>query len=768
VSKLRALSLVAVGILVWTLVFAGCSGSNSLTVTLSPASGQSVSPGGTVTITATVANDKKNQGVTWTLSGPGTLSNNTTTSVVYTAPSNVSTNTTATVTATSVSNSTVTATESITLNAVLTIATTSLPAGALGVPYNAFVNAQGATGTFTWTITAGSLPSGLTFQTTSTTSSAEITGTPTLLQTSKFTVQVTDAAGVSITQPLSITVNPPPPLSVATGPLPNGTVNVPYNAITLQASSGVPPYAWSLINGTSLPLGLSLATNGLISGTPIESGTFSFTVQVQDSSTPTPQTASAILRITINPGVNNNSKLNGNFAFSVRGFDPNGPQLPLFVAAGSFFADGNGNITNGLMDINNTANDPVNPAFTGTYFIGQDDLGFLYLNIAGIGSRTFAISLMAGGNANIIEFDDSNGGGTRNSGVLLKQAPGPFSQSSVSGNYAFGFLGIDSGKNRFGLAGELVADGGGNFTSGSLDSDDAISGPSGNVAFISGSTYTVASNGRGTANIKTAQGSTGYAFYIVNATELLVIETDTFPTGGNPLVSGTILQQTANSDFTATSVFELTALEASGSTAEGQVGLFAGISGTFNLVSDQNTGGTLTQPTGSGTYTIANGRVAVAPNPTTGSGFQNTTPTSSQPVFYMVSDNEAFVIGTDAAVSFGFMAQQAQPGTYTSVSLSGTYAGGSLPPVEPNVSNVVSIAIAGSNTLSLTQNISSPNGLIGQNQIAATTAMQSSGRATVTENGNNQAQILYMISPAQFFALSGQGDSTARVDSFQQ
>jgi len=768
VRKFRVLSLVAVGIVVWTLVFAGCSGSNSLTVTLSPASGQSLSPGGTVTVTATVANDKNNQGVTWTLSGPGSLSGNTTTSVVYTAPSNISTNTTATITATSVTNSSITATESITLNAVLTISTTSLPAGVLGVPYNAFVNAQGATGTFTWTVTAGSLPAGLTFQTTSTSSSAEITGTPTLLQTSKFTVQVTDAAGTSVTQALSITVNPPPPLSVATASLPNGTVNMPYNAITLQASSGVPPYTWSLINGTSLPLGLSLATNGLLSGTPIESGTFSFTVQVQDSSTPTPQTASAILRITVNPGVNNNSKLNGNYAFSVRGFDPNGPQLPIFVAAGSFSADGNGNITNGLMDINNTANDPVNPVFTGTYFIGQDDLGFLYLNIAGLGSRTFAISMMAGGNANIIEFDDSNGGGTRNSGVLLQQAPGPFSQSSVSGKYAFGFLGIDSGKNRFGLAGDLVADGGGNFTSGSLDSDDAISGPSGNVAIISGSTYTLASNGRGTANIKTAQGSAGYAFYIVSATQLLVIETDTFPTGGNPLVSGTILQQTPNSDFTSTSVFELTALDASGSTAESQVGLFAGISGTFNLTSDQNTGGTLTQPSGSGTYAITNGRVAVAPNPTTGSGFQNTTPTSSQPVFYMVSGNEAFVIGTDTAVSFGFMTQQAQPGTYTFTALSGTYAGGSLPPVEPNVSNVVSIAIAGSNTLNLTQNISGPNGLIGQNQIAATTAMQSSGRVTVTESGNTQAQILYMVSPQQFFALSGQGDSTARVDIFQQ
>jgi hypothetical protein len=767
VRKLRALSSVAVGILVWTLVFAGCSGSNSLTVTLSPASGQTLNPGATVTITAAVANDKNNQGVTWTLTGPGSLSGNTTTSVVYTAPSNVSANTTATVTATSVTNSSVTATESITLNAVLTITTTSLPAGALGVGYSAFVSAAGATGTFTWTITAGSLPAGLSFQTTTTSSSAQITGTPTLLQTSKFTVQVTDAAGASVTQALSITINPPPPLSVATGSLPVGTVLAPYRQTPLQASSGVLPYTWSLINGTTLPLGLSLVS-GVISGTPTQSGVFPFTVQVQDSSTPTPQTATANLSITIEAGNPDNAKLRGNYAFSVRGFDlSNGPQLPLYVAAGSFFADGNGNITNGLMDINDTAHDPANPTFTGTYFIGPNGLGFLYFNIAVVGSRTFAISMMASGNANIIEYDDSNGGGTRNSGVLLKQDPGPFSASSVSGNYAFGFLGIDSGKNRFGLAGEFVADGNGTFTSGSLDSDDAISGASGSIAFVSGSTYTVAPNGRGTANIKTAQGSTGYSFYIVNSRQLLVVETDTFPTGGNPLVSGTILAQTSTGVLNSTSVFELTGLNASGLKAESQVGLFeSATAGTFNLSqSDQNSAGTLTQPTGSGTYSITNGRVMLSPN-SGGSGFQNTTPTS-QPVLYMVSDNAAFIIGTDTAVSFGFMTPQVQPGTYTSTSLSGTYAGGSLAPVDPNVSNVVSIAIAGSNPLNITDDASGPNGL-SFNQIVATTAVESSGRVAVTENGNTQAAILYMISPAQFFFLSGQNDPIARVDIFQQ
>lgn len=755
------MSLFALGILVWALFFSGCSGgSSTATITLSPASGQTLNPGQTVTITAAVANDKNNQGVTWSLSGPGSLSGNTTTSVVYTAPSSVSTTTTATITATSVANSTITVTESITVSAVLTITTTSLPAGVLLVPYNAFVNAAGATPPLTWTVTQGSLPAGLTFLGTSTSTSAQITGTPTVLQTSSFTVQVTDTSGGSVTQALSITINKPPPLSVATGSLLSGTVGMAYSQ-TLEASSGVQPYTWSLTGG-NLPVGLALASNGVISGTPAATGTSDFTVQVVDSSKPAAQIASANLSITINPGNTNNSKLSGNYAFTVRGFDPNG----LFVAAGSFVADGNGNIASGLADINDTATLQLSQSFSGTYSIGQNGLGTMTFNMTTGGNRTFALSIMANGNANIIEFDDSTGGGTRNSGVLLKQTTSAFSTSAINGGYAFGFLGIDSGKNRFGMAGDFQADGLGHLCSmqqaNCLLDSDGISGASGSVA-ITGGAYSVASSGRGTTTITTAQGTATYAFYVVNSAELLVIGIDPFAPGGNPLVSGTILS--GGSSFNGTSVFEVTAVDAS--TAEGQVGLFEavtiGTTGSFTLISDQNSGGALTSPGGSGTYSIANGRVAIQ-----GSGFQN-----SQPVLYLASPTvqapvQAFIIGTDTAVSFGFIAPQPQPGSFTPSSLSGTYAGGSLAPVDPTVSNVVSIAVAGSSNLTVTADISNANGLSQNQATGGVASVAANGRVVVTENGNTEAEILYMVSPAQFFAMSGKGDATARVDIFQQ
>ena len=63
--------------------------------------------------------------------------------------------------------------------------------------------------------------------------------------------------------------------------LPAGAVGFPYNQ-TLQASSCNPSFTWALTGG-SLPAGLSLSTNGVVSGTPSGSGgVFNFTVQVTD------------------------------------------------------------------------------------------------------------------------------------------------------------------------------------------------------------------------------------------------------------------------------------------------------------------------------------------------------------------------------------------------------------------------------------------------------------------------------------------------------
>ena len=105
---------------------AGCGSSGTpagipITISLSPTSA-TVNANGVVNVVATVANDSTNAGVSWTLSGVGTLSNQTTTSVTYTAPATVTTTSVATVVATSKASSSVTASLPITVSPAGTIA----------------------------------------------------------------------------------------------------------------------------------------------------------------------------------------------------------------------------------------------------------------------------------------------------------------------------------------------------------------------------------------------------------------------------------------------------------------------------------------------------------------------------------------------------------------------------------------------------------------------------------------------------------------------
>jgi WD40 repeat protein len=86
--------------------------------------------------------------------------------------------------------------------AALAITTGSLADATVGAAYSATLTATGGTPSYTWSITTGSLPAGLSLDTTT----GLIGGTPTASGTSSFTVQVTDATSLSVTKSLSIAV----------------------------------------------------------------------------------------------------------------------------------------------------------------------------------------------------------------------------------------------------------------------------------------------------------------------------------------------------------------------------------------------------------------------------------------------------------------------------------------------------------------------------------------------------------------------------------
>jgi large repetitive protein len=171
--------------------------------------------------------------------------------------------------------------------------------------YFAYFFQSGGAAPYSWSLVSGQFPPGLSLTTFSDPRDAndELVGTPTTTGTYNFTMRVTDYSGQQATQRFSVTIQPP--LAVPTTTLPAGTVGVPYSHdLDNNAQGGLPPYSWFVVNNISeLPPGLTLDTtapdfNNLLDGTPTQVGTFSFPMQVQDSSD---NTVNATLTLTINP-----------------------------------------------------------------------------------------------------------------------------------------------------------------------------------------------------------------------------------------------------------------------------------------------------------------------------------------------------------------------------------------------------------------------------------------------------------------------------------
>lgn len=164
--------------------------------------------------------------------------------------------------------------------APLVITTTSLSNGVTATPYSKTVAVSGGVTPYTFSISAGALPAGLTIGSTT----GVISGTPTTAGTSNFTVRVMDGSGTIDTRAFSSFVIYQM-LTFTTTALPTATVGVAYTG-NVAFTGGTAPYICSLQTGV-LPTGLTLTQSGLacvISGTPSQTGSFSITVRVNDNS----------------------------------------------------------------------------------------------------------------------------------------------------------------------------------------------------------------------------------------------------------------------------------------------------------------------------------------------------------------------------------------------------------------------------------------------------------------------------------------------------
>ncbi len=91
---------------------------------------------------------------------------------------------------------------------------------------------------------------------------------------------VTDDPGTAAPNDPTVNFIACPTITLSPAALPSGTV-APYNQ-TITASGGTVPFSFTVTSG-ALPPGLTLNTNGNLSGTPTQAGNFSFTITATDA-----------------------------------------------------------------------------------------------------------------------------------------------------------------------------------------------------------------------------------------------------------------------------------------------------------------------------------------------------------------------------------------------------------------------------------------------------------------------------------------------------
>ena len=568
--------------------------------------------------------------------------------------------------------------------------------GVIGISYKFLLVASGGVQPYTWTISSGSLPPGLSLST-----DGVISGTPTALGKFNFTAKVVDSQ--SPTQAFtslatSMTINPV--LSMTASSLPNGLVGGPYSQ-TITAANGLPPYTYSVAFG-KLPDNLNLTTDindtsGTISGTPTVAGVFNFTIQAQDAAN---EVATAAFTLTVV------GRLQGQDVLYFNGFDSGQP----FYDVASFVADGNGNITSGELDQMGPGSSTASAVqLTGTYSVGTGtNLGTLSLTPKNLPPLNFSIIVDTLADSKVI-LSDPNSPNAYGSGLVKKQTLTTVSGSPA--NYSFGSFGTDATGNRYAGVGTFsvgTSSGGVQpMTGGEEDFND--NGTVSSQVLITGGSMSQLdfNSGRGTYSVTTASGTSDYVYYVVSATELVSIGSDaTGPFTLSDIQSQQLVGASgsfSNASLTGQTVLEMDGVATSnGSPAPaaavgvatfdgaGNIARTDGLSGYYTDESDGGTLNTVQYP--SGTYSVD---ATCGPiNQPCGRVTVNLTGAPTQPVWYLFSTNQAFALDTNAAVMAGTLQPQTvpTPNGFTLPTLLGTYLAGTITPVLPSVTNELDVA----------------------------------------------------------------------------
>ncbi len=291
-----------------------------------------------------------------------------------------------------------------------------------------------------------------------------------------------------------------------------------------------------------------------------------------------------------------NADLNGAYVFSISGSNSFG----FFTAAGTFQADGHGNVSTAVFDVNSGNGVFTNVSASGIYAMSPDGRGNLTLN-SQLTQLDLDFVLTSGQHGLMIRFDTM----ATASGTLDRQDPTALSTAAVHGPYVFNLSGIDSSGGILVNAGVLSADGAGSITGGVADEND--NGVASTELAVSGA-YMVGAGGRGVLQLITDQVVWNFAFYIVDATHLKLVQTDTSMALGGEVFSQQ--GQISNATLIGGYAFTVGGLSTSGPYANGGIFTADGNGNITSGVQDVNDSGLVTQNTAiTGQYALAgNGR----------------------------------------------------------------------------------------------------------------------------------------------------------------
>jgi hypothetical protein len=257
--------------------------------------------------------------------------------------------------------------------------------------------------------------------------------------------------------------------------------------------------------------------------------------------------------------------------------------------------------------------------------------------IDGLGARSFDYFVIDANHLLLYETDTANAGLGLGRAEAQQAPTGGFTNSSLSGSFAFGGRGDTSVSGPGGVSsvGQLATDGNGNVTGGALD--DVRDGAAQLGQSIAASTYSLASNGRVTASLSgSVSGGINVVFYLVSSTRaffVVVNDTTTVEDGSADQQSSTAF---ANSAYSGQYAFVMGGYVSG--TPVGRVGAnLADGNGNLGWNQQVNPSTSVAAACLSGTYSVAaNGRVTAS-----------VTSLSSNLVFYLVSPNSLYTLQGD-------------------------------------------------------------------------------------------------------------------------